>query len=191
MVRWAPGSRERLQAAALEAFVERGFESVTVAEIAASVGLTERTFFRYFPDKREVLFHGQETLEAAFVDGIRDAPADASTADVLRHALRAATEWWFPEERRAFARARSGIIAQDPALLERELAKMRNLSAALGTALEERGVSPVRARLAAETATTVFHVAFGQWIATDDEKSLADIIDALLGELGDVFGPRS
>ena len=77
MVRWEPGARERLQAAALELFATRGFEQVTAAEIAQSVGLTERTFFRNFGDKREVLFHGQERFLQVFVDGVKEAPADA------------------------------------------------------------------------------------------------------------------
>ena len=70
MVRWEPGARERLQAAALELFATRGFEQTTAAEIAQAVGLTERTFFRNFSDKREVLFHGQEQFLQAFLDGV-------------------------------------------------------------------------------------------------------------------------
>jgi len=70
MVRWEPGARERLQAAALELFASRGFEQTTAAEIAQSVGLTERTFFRHFSDKREVLFYGQQQFLQAFVDGV-------------------------------------------------------------------------------------------------------------------------
>lgn len=187
MVRWTPGSRERLQSAALEAFADRGFESVTVAEIAATVGLTERTFFRYFADKREVLFHGQELLQQAFVDGVRSAPADASTSGVLRFALRTATESWFPEDRRAFSRARSTVIAADPALLERELAKMRTLAQALADALQERGLAEMQARLASETCATVFHLAFQEWIRDDETRSLADIADTLLEELGQLL----
>ena len=78
MVRWEPGTRDRLQAAALDLYVSRGFEQTTVEEIARSVGLTERTFFRHFADKREVLFDGQDRLRQAFVDGVHAAPPDAS-----------------------------------------------------------------------------------------------------------------
>ena len=83
MVRWEPNARGRLEKAALELYDERGFDATTVAEIAARAGLTERTFFRYFADKREVLFAGEGQLEAVFVDAIADAPADASLTDLL------------------------------------------------------------------------------------------------------------
>ena len=78
MARWEPGARERLQAAALELFATRGFEQTTAAEIAQSVGLTERTFFRHFSDKREVLFYGQEQFLQAFLDGVQAAPPGAA-----------------------------------------------------------------------------------------------------------------
>ncbi|MFC7108595.1 TetR/AcrR family transcriptional regulator [Nonomuraea rubra] len=78
MTRWEPGAAERLQEAALELFATRGFEQTTATEIAQSVGLTERTFFRHFSDKREVLFHGQHLLTQAFLAGVENAPPDAS-----------------------------------------------------------------------------------------------------------------
>src|SRR6202020_2328630 len=92
MVRWEPGARERLQAAALELFATRGFEQTTAAEIAQAVGLTERTFFRNFSDKREVLFHGQEQFLRAFLDGVDKAPADASALELIAAALQAGAE---------------------------------------------------------------------------------------------------
>src|SRR5437879_11940076 len=67
MARWEGGARERLQAAALKRFTEQGFDGTTVAEIAATAGLTERTFFRYFADKREVRFYGSEEFQRSFV----------------------------------------------------------------------------------------------------------------------------
>ena len=79
MARWQPGARERLQAVTLELFAEQGFEGTTVAEIASRAGLTERTFFRYFTDKREVLFTGQDTFEGMFVDQIAAAPRRRAT----------------------------------------------------------------------------------------------------------------
>jgi AcrR family transcriptional regulator len=105
MVRWEPGTRERLQAAALELFASRGYEQVTAAEIAQAVGLTERTFFRNFSDKREVLFHGQELFLQAFVDGIDQAPADASPLELITAALHGAASF-FPDERRPYSRLR-------------------------------------------------------------------------------------
>src|ERR1700727_3594814 len=99
MVRWEPGARGRLQAAALELFATRGFEQVTAAEIAQAVGLTERTFFRNFGDKREVLFHGQDRFLQAFVDGVKQAPAEAAPLELIAPPLRAAAGI-FPNEPR-------------------------------------------------------------------------------------------
>ena len=74
MGRWKPDARGRLEQAAFELFTERGFEQTTVAEIAERAGLTERTFFRYFADKREVLFAGADALQELFVSRRRRRP---------------------------------------------------------------------------------------------------------------------
>src|SRR5689334_17156297 len=99
MVRWEPGARERLRAAAMELYISRGYEKTTAADIAQAVGLTERTFFRHFADKREVLFSGQEMLEQAFLDGVAAAPPGAAPLDLVASALSAAATF-FPAERR-------------------------------------------------------------------------------------------
>ncbi|MEA5362834.1 TetR family transcriptional regulator [Amycolatopsis sp., V23-08] len=182
MVRWEPGTPERLQRAALELYAERGFEETTAAEIAQSVGLTERTFFRHFSDKREVLFHGQELFARAFLDGVDAVPPDASPLEVVAAALRAATVF-FPDERRPYSRTRQSVIDRNPALQERELHKLASLATTLAEALRARGVTEPAATLAAQSAVTVFGIAFGQWIAEGEERSLADIADSVLGEL--------
>lgn len=105
MVRWKPGAKERLQVAALELFAAHGFEETTAAEIAGAVGLTERTFFRYFSDKREVLFDGQESFMQAFLDGIEETPPDAAPMDLVANALQRAAAF-FPDERRVHSRTR-------------------------------------------------------------------------------------
>ena len=182
MVRWEPGARERLQAAALELFATRGFEQTTAAEIAQAVGLTERTFFRNFSDKREVLFHGQEQFLKAFVDGVDKAPADASALELIASALHGAASF-FPDERRPHSRTRQTVIDQNPALQERELHKLAGLAAALAGALRARGIPDPAATLAAQSAATVFGVAFGQWIGEGETRSLRDITSDVLGEL--------
>ncbi|GLZ47809.1 TetR family transcriptional regulator [Actinomycetospora sp. NBRC 106375] len=181
MVRWQPGARERLQAAALERFAAQGFEGTTVAEIAATAGLTERTFFRYFADKREVLFAGQDEFERLFVDGIARAP-DADPMGLVAAALEGATTF-FAEERRPWSRARQVVIDADPGLQERELLKLSGLAAAMTRGLRHRGVDPIPAALAAESGVAVFRVAFGTWIAEGEERSLIDIQRAVLAEL--------
>lgn len=182
MVRWEPGTRERLQAAALELFAERGFEQTTAADIAAAVGLTERTFFRHFTDKREALFDGQSRLVEAFLAGVADAPADAPALDVVAAALHSGAGF-FPDDRRAWARLRRRVIEQHPALLERERHKMAELAGAIRTALVARGVAEPAATLAAESGTTVFTIAFGQWIAEGEHRSLDQLQTRVLADL--------
>jgi AcrR family transcriptional regulator len=182
MVRWEPGARERLQAAALELFATRGFEQVTAAEIAQSVGLTERTFFRHFSDKREVLFYGQDRFLQVFADGVDAAPPDASPLEVIASALQAASSF-FPDERRPYSRARQSVIDQNPALRERELHKLGGMATAVAEALRARGVGEPAATLAAQSGATVFGIAFAQWIREGERRSMSDIAADVLHEL--------
>ncbi len=188
MVRWEPGGRERLRAAALDLYAARGFDQTTAAEIAESVGLTERTFFRYFADKREVLFDGQDLLQEAFVDAVAAAPQGVSALDAVAFALQTASSF-FPDERRSFSRLRQAVIVANPGLQERELLKMAGLSDAIAGALCDRGVTEPHATLAAETGVTVFGVAFRQWIAAGEGRSLADLEREVLGQLRALTGP--
>jgi AcrR family transcriptional regulator len=182
MVRWQPGAKQRLRAAALDLYVSGGFEQTTAAEIAASVGLTERTFFRYFADKREVLFDGQELLEKAFTDAVASTAADAPPLTAIAAALEASASF-FADDRRGFSRLRQAVIEAHPALRERELLKMASLARALAEALSARGVPADAATLAAETGVTVFKVAFGQWVAPGEERSLVEIELQVMREL--------
>ncbi|SFW70610.1 TetR family transcriptional regulator [Amycolatopsis australiensis] len=182
MVRWEPGTAERLQKAALELFATRGFEQTTAAEIAQAVGLTERTFFRHFSDKREVLFHGQQQLEQAFLDGVAAAPAEATPLEVVASALRSAAAF-FPDERRPHSRARQSVIDRNPALQEREQHKLTTLATTVAAALRARGVDDLAATLAAESGATVFGIAFGRWLRDGEERSLADLATDVLDEL--------
>ncbi|RSD10353.1 TetR/AcrR family transcriptional regulator [Amycolatopsis eburnea] len=180
MVRWEPGTAERLQQAALELFATRGYEQTTAAEIAQAVGLTERTFFRHFSDKREVLFRGQELLVQAFLDGIAAAPPAASPLEVVASALRSASSF-FPDERRPHARTRQSVIDRNPALQERERHKLTTLATTVADGLRARGVGETAATLAAESGATVFGVAFTRWL--NEERSLADLAAEVLDEL--------
>jgi AcrR family transcriptional regulator len=179
MVRWEPGAIERLRAAALELFEEVGFEQATVAGIAARAGVTERTFYRYFADKREVLFAGSQDLQQRMVEAIDAAPATADAAKLIGLAL-GGLAGAFPNELRAQARRRGAVVNAEPALREREMLKLAALKEALAAALEKHGVDAVRAAVAAESAIGVFHVAFAHWVAAGQERSLADLqLDAL------------
>ncbi|MFI6423658.1 TetR/AcrR family transcriptional regulator [Promicromonospora sp. NPDC050880] len=187
MARWQPGTSGRLQAAALELFASRGYEQTTAAEIAQAVGLTERTFFRHFSDKREVLFRGQEQLTDAFLRGITAAPDDAAPMDVVAAGLDSGTAI-FPDERRPHSRLRQSVIEQNPALQERERHKMSHLAATIGDALRARGVGEPAATLAAESASTVFGIAFIQWIREGEDRSLTEISRTVLSELRGLAG---
>ncbi|MGG7308450.1 TetR/AcrR family transcriptional regulator [Curtobacterium sp. AB451] len=188
MARWQPGTRERLQATALQLFAERGYDDTTVAEIAAAAEVTERTFFRHFADKREVLFAGQDDFLGMFTTPIETAPADAAPFDLVRLAL-AASGAFFPDDRRPWSRARQGIIDGNPALGERELGKLATLKVRLGEVLRDRGVPEPAATMAAETAVTVFHLSFAQWIAPGEERSFAAIVDERLDALTELVHP--
>jgi AcrR family transcriptional regulator len=174
MGRWEPNARGRLELAALELYGENGYDQTTVAEIAKRAGLTERTFFRHFADKREVLFYGAPILQGWLVDGINDAPAGLSPIDVIGAALAAGTR--FLGERRDLARQRYAIVLATPELQERELIKLATLATALADALRGRGVPDPAAPLAAEAGVAVFKVAFQRWVTSADEDSLAQII---------------
>ena len=190
MVRWEPGARERLQAAALELFATRGFEQTTTAEIAQAVGLTERTFFRHFSDKREVLFIGQDLFLQAFLDGVDAAPSDAAPLEIVASALQSAATF-FPDERRPYARTRQSVIDKNPALRERETHKLAGLATTVAEALRGRGVPEPAASLAAESGATVFGIAFAQWIRDGEQQSLAAIMKAVLDELKNLTRPTA
>jgi AcrR family transcriptional regulator len=190
MTRWEPGATERLQAAALQLFATQGFEQTTTAEIAGSVGLTERTFFRHFSDKREVLFLGQDQLVRVFLEGIEAAPAGAGPLQVVAAAVQSAAVF-FADERRSHSRTRQTVIEQNPALQEREQHKLGALGEVVGQALRDRGVAEPAATLAAESGITVFGVAFAQWIAEGEERSFATIAAEVFRELVTLTGSMS
>jgi AcrR family transcriptional regulator len=184
MTRWAPDARGRLERAALELYVERGFEQTTVADIARQAGLTERTFFRHFGDKREVLFSGQSALHDVLVSAVEDAPDSASPFEAVIAALEAAAAPL--QERRDHSRQRQTVIAANPALQERELIKLASLAATLADALRARGVPDPTASLSAEAGVAVFKIAFGRWIDESNDKGLSDLIHESLSELKSV-----
>lgn len=184
MARWAPGASDRLQRAAMELFADDGFEATTVAGIAGRAGVTERTFFRYFADKREVLFAGEEQLQAAFTDAIAGAPADASLTDLLVAALDAGGGRLQYARRRDDARVRNEIITANEQLQERELLKLAKLSRAVTAALIARGVADVPARLAGDLLVSVFSTAFARWITPDESRDLVDLQRESLAAIG-------
>ena len=189
MVRWEPGAVERLHGAALELYATKGFEETTVAEIAQAAGLTERTFFRYFADKREVLFGGSELFQQSFLDGIAAAPENGTPLEIVIAAVGSAAKF-FSDDRRESSRQRTQVIAANPQLQERELHKMSSLATAMAAALRERGIHEPAATLAAESGVTVFRMSFAQWIAPGAARSLIDIERDLFAELTSMTAVR-
>jgi AcrR family transcriptional regulator len=182
MGRWEPDAPGRFRTAAMALFGEIGYEQTTVAAIAERAGLTPRTFFRTFADKREVLFNGSEQLRQLMLAALAGAPAKATPLAAIAVALRAPTEF-FTEERRPFSRLRNAVIIANGELLERELIKLARLSAALGEGLRARGVAEPDASLAAEAGIAVFRVAFAQWVAESESRGYVEIVDDALARL--------
>jgi AcrR family transcriptional regulator len=189
MGRWEPDARGRLAQAALELYNERGFEQTTVAEIAKSAGLTERTFFRHFADKREVLFAGAASLQELLVRTVAGAADPLTPIDAIAAALEAAAAQL--QENRDFAQRRQAVIVANPELQERELIKLAALSAALAEALRQRGVTDPAASLTAEAGIAVFKVAFERWITAANQRGFPQLIGESLDELKAVTAGRS
>jgi AcrR family transcriptional regulator len=179
--RWEPNARGRLEQAALDLYTERGFDRTTVAEIAERAGLTERTFFRYFADKREVLFWGQDALVETLVNVVAGAPDSAAPIEAVAAGLQAIGA--LLEGRREHARRRQAVIAANAGLQERELIKLALLASAMADALRRRGVGEPAARLTAEAGVAVLKVAFERWINDHTDTDLARIIRRSLDEL--------
>lgn len=181
MGRWEPDAQGRMIRAAMELFAERGFEQTTAGDIAERAGVTERTFFRHFPDKREVLFDSSHALERTAVDAILAAPAGLAPLDAALAGMTAAGS--LLEDRRDHSVRRSAIIAANPGLQERELLKLAALAAATADALRTRGVPDPAATLAAQSAVTVFQVGFARWVSAEDPPGFATCVTDAAAEL--------
>jgi AcrR family transcriptional regulator len=181
MSRWKPNARSRLERAAIELYTQHGFQQTTVADIAERAGLSERTFFRHFADKREVLFSGGGALHERFVAALDDAGASLSAIDAVGAAVEAGAT--LLQDRRPFARQRQAIISANPELQERERIKLASLASALAEGLRRRGVTDPAASLAAEMGIAVFRIAFERWIGETDGRDLSQIVRESLNEL--------
>jgi AcrR family transcriptional regulator len=181
MGRWQPDARVRLQEAALALYGERGYEETTVAEIAERAGLTKRTFFRYFADKREVLFYGGQVLQETIVDAVAAAPAEAAPIEAAQAGIEAAATMmrdWHPHSRQ-----RSSVVGAHPELRERELIKMAAIATAIAAKLRERGAGELAAGLAGQAAVAVFHVSFSRWVGNEEPEDFVGLVKASFEEL--------
>ena len=181
MGRWEPNAPGRLEQAAWELFRDRGFDATSVADIAIRAGLTERTFFRYFADKREVFFARSRQLQDRLVAALGETDPDVAPLDAIVQALKAASAPMI--DHRAFSRRRSELIGANAELQERELIKLAMMSAAVAGALRDRGVTEPAASLAAEAGSAVFRLAIERWNTADDGRDLAFHIDEAIAVL--------
>jgi AcrR family transcriptional regulator len=179
--RWEPNSRGRLEQAALELYVERGFENTTVAEIAARAGLTERTFFRHFADKREVLFAGSTALEELLANRVEAAPQPTAPIDAVLSALEDAGA--MIQQRGDWSQRRQAVITANAELRERELIKLAALASAMAAALRRRGVKEPAASLTAEAGMAAFKVGFERWVQNPRNRNLPRLIRESLDQL--------
>ncbi|MFB7978473.1 TetR/AcrR family transcriptional regulator [Streptomyces vinaceus] len=184
MGRWEPGARERLVVAAVDLFAEQGYDATTVAQIAERAGVTKSTFFRHFPDKRELLMAGQDTLSRLLAEGISDAPADASPIEAIASGLERASSVMGPMNRELAPRVKAAIAACAE-LQERDALKSVSLAAAITNALVARGVPDATAALGGELGILAFKRGFAAWSEGDRqaEDELAGCTLAALAEL--------
>ena len=183
MARWQPDARGRLRQAALELYGERGFDQTTVAQIAERAGLTERTFYRHFADKREVVFSGE--VQRVLVSTIADAPASMTAIESVTAALDAAGA--VLDKRRDMTRRRQAVIAANPSLQQGEQIKYAMLAANMAEALRGRGVEPLSAGLAADAGVAVFRAAFERWIDEDEHRDFGRLVRDTLDQLAAVI----
>jgi AcrR family transcriptional regulator len=174
MARWRPDARERLERAAFALFAEQGFAETTVPQITARAGLTTRTFFRYFADKREVIFAGEEIPELA-ARLVRETPPDVDALTLITTQLQTVADSLFQDRRQEVGLVRR-LIESDDGLRERDLRKRAALADAIRDGLIERGSATPHATLLAETTVTVLHVALDQWLDRDDGPLLRDLV---------------
>ncbi|ROZ89313.1 TetR/AcrR family transcriptional regulator [Gordonia sp. OPL2] len=185
MGRWPTGSRDRLREAALSLFAERGYEGTSVADIAESAGVTERTFYRQFGDKREVLFDSEHTLEHAIVERLLACPLDMAPLDAIGRALDEAVGTFFAD-RLPSSRLRQTIIDANPELQEREALKMASLTDAVSKAFVSQGLDPTTASLTAEMGIAVFTIAFANWVSPGNTEPLAVLLRVAMTRLREV-----
>jgi AcrR family transcriptional regulator len=186
MSRWEPDARQRLERAALELFVERGFEQTTVPDITARAGLTTRTFFRHFADKREVLFGDEDQIPALASRLVLDAPIALGPMAVVQYGLPGLAASAF-EGRLEQLRQHKAIVDSNDGLRERELRKLQKLTNAIAEAFRRRGVDDLTAAVVAETAVGIVHVALGRWIDSGGDQSLTDLMSGALRRLRRAF----
>jgi AcrR family transcriptional regulator len=184
MGRWEPGARQRLVVAAVDLFIEQGYDQTTVTQIANRAGVTKSTFFRHFPDKRELLIAGQEALSRLLAQGIAEAPADATPLEAVASGLRRVSGEMTAFNRDLGPRLKAAVAASTE-LQERDALKSVGLAVAMADALRARGVPDPTALVAAELGVLAFKRGYAEWTEADRDAQtdLATHTNRVLDEL--------
>ena len=183
MPRWSPDAALRLEAAAMSLFERQGFAGTTVPQIAAAAGLTTRTFFRHFADKRDVLFLRDRELPQAVSDFMESVPEESSGAAMVRAGLTAACRgihgWREPIARRR------NIVRSEPALRERDLLRSHYLGRAIEESLTARGIDARQSHTLAAVAVTCFDLAMDRWLEGPEDSPLEDALTSVWSDMRD------
>lgn len=179
MARWEGNTQDRLERAALDLFTEQGYDRTTVAQIAQRANLTERSFYRWFADKREVLFGGAGRMQKVIADAIAAVPAGTGALQTLLIACRATPDVMRPRE---FLRERAAVIAANPPLQERELIKLASMAEMITRALVDRGFDAQTARLATDLGSAVLRLANERWVA-DENADYTEVLNTAAADL--------
>jgi AcrR family transcriptional regulator len=180
MVQRAKNARERFESAAFSLFGKKGYATTTVPEIAAKAGLTERTFYRYFTDKREVMFWRAEAHQATIANEIARAPAGVHPLTTVACAFESVAP--FIDGHRPLVKLRQRLISTHGDLHERELMKLHMLASAIDLALQQCGVQASLSRIIAEIGSAIWKVALENWCADKRKRSFAEHVQAALSE---------
>lgn len=190
MGRWQPDARERLEQAALDLFLEQGFAETTVPQITARAGLTTRTFFRHFADKREVLFAGEELMPEQVARFLGEAPPSLGPMELITEGLAPAAAQIFAGRSLDYLLRRRAAVDAEPALHERELRKFSLLSKALEQGFRNRGVDDLTAQLTAEIAVTTLRIAVTRWLNHNGDPDLPTTINQTLAAMRQLTNTR-
>ncbi|MBB3236789.1 TetR/AcrR family transcriptional regulator [Phyllobacterium endophyticum] len=185
MVQRAENARERFEAAAFKLFGEQGYAATTVPDIAENAGLTERTFYRYFPDKREVLFWRATDHQISIRNEIASATCSRHPLAMVAHAFKSVAP--FIDGHRPIVKLRQALISSHSDLQERELMKLHALASAIDLTLQQRGIRPSPARVIAEVGSAIWKVALENWRSDENEASFANHLDRVLAEFQTEF----
>lgn len=180
MPRSGADAHRRLQQSALELFRKHGYSGTTAAQIARRAGFTERTFFRHFPDKRDILFDGQARIEAAMVGAVRTAPRELAPMQILRLAIQSTVPVF--EENRVFSAMRRAVIDATPVLQEREQGNMAAMMLSVSSALKKKGIEAGTATLAVQIGAVLFSCAIKSW-HSEEAHDLGTHIDRAFAAL--------